>query len=87
MSVLYLNVTILNIFIAFHYLKHIYILATLFKNQKCLRFVAGKSISGRCNNNNFQMALRASLFWNFSREQTQKKKREDPVFSKGLWIP
>lgn len=34
MSVFYLNVTVLNIFISFHDLKHIYILATPFKKTK-----------------------------------------------------
>lgn len=33
-AVFYLNVTVLNIFISFHYLKHIEILATPFKKTK-----------------------------------------------------
>lgn len=33
-SVFYLNITVLNIFISFHYLKHIYILAAPFKKTK-----------------------------------------------------
>lgn len=63
MSVFYLNVTVLNIFISFHDLKHIYILATPFKKKlKMPGVVCWKSISGRCDDNNFQMVLGASLF-------------------------
>lgn len=34
MSVFYLNVTVLNIFISFHYLQHIYVLAAPFKKDR-----------------------------------------------------
>lgn len=62
-----LIVTVLNIFISFHHLKHsIYILASLFvkkKKKKLPLVLCCKSISGRCDDNNFQIVLRASLFW------------------------